>query len=194
MKMLRAAIVVIVVLAGLTVLALPSPVQACDCALRSEQEVFSAADAVFTGTVTARFDANAGALSIGGSDPIIWTFAVDSIAKGAAANLQAVTSVRDEGTCGYEFKVGERYQVYAQQLGTTLKTGLCSGTRPVGGTLPAVPLPTGPPATGQGARPATAVEQGQHDRGPSTAVLAVTMLVLAATGGAIITWRRHRGM
>jgi hypothetical protein len=164
MKMLRAAIVVVVGLVGSTVLTPPLPVQACDCALRSEQEVFSAADAVFTGTVTVRFEPTTGPRD-GSSDPIAWTIAVDNIAKGTVTDPQTVISAASEASCGFEFTIGKPYQVYAQRVGTTLETDLCSGTRAVGGASPAVPLPTGLPVTGQGAESATVIEPGQHDGG-----------------------------
>jgi hypothetical protein len=44
---------------------------------------------------------------------------------------QKVQSPSSEASCGVEFKVGDRYQVYAKRTRGVLSTHLCSGTKPL---------------------------------------------------------------
>ena len=192
MKLIRTFLVVVMLLAGATVL-LPAPtVWACDCAVLSAQEYFTAADAVFTGTVTARFEPTSGPRG-GSSDPIVWNFAVESTAKGTVSHPQDVISAASEVSCGYEFAVGQRYQVYARRAGGELETGLCSGTRladavspTAGETTPATAVPIGLPRAG--------VAAAQPEPGMmamSTAALLVAALLLLVTVS-IVAVRRRR--
>ena len=106
--------------------------EACSCMPSGPpcQSVFTA-QAVFAGTVR----------SITPIGPVpTWGGSVrvefeDAIAfRGVDGDIQSVvTSVADGASCGYGFKPGERYVVYASRSnpGEPLITGICSRTRPV---------------------------------------------------------------
>jgi hypothetical protein len=106
-----------------------SRVLACSCAGASPDLKFRYADAVFTGKVIASKDLKAGAKIRSGIDPIAWTFAVEQVLKGNIAKQQQVLSAAMDMSCGVQFKMGDRYQVYARREGNTLSTHLCSGTK-----------------------------------------------------------------
>jgi hypothetical protein len=115
-------------------LALPSwtpKVLACSCIDFSPNVKRQNAEAVFTGRVIASKDLKAGAKIRSGIDPIAWTFAVEHVFKGNVAKQQQVNSAAMDMSCGFPFKVGDRYQVYARREGNTLTTRLCSGTKPL---------------------------------------------------------------
>jgi Tissue inhibitor of metalloproteinase len=105
-------------------------VLACDCADVSPDLKFRHADAVFMGKAISRKDLKAGA-KLRSIDPIAWTFDVERVFKGNVAKQQSVLSAAMGASCGIQFKVGDRYQVYAKRQGSTLSTHLCSGTKPL---------------------------------------------------------------
>jgi hypothetical protein len=82
---------------------------------------------VFIGSVVAREDPNTGDVQ-SSADPISWTFDVQSVQKGGAGGSETITSVRDSATCGFEFTVGKRYQVFADRSSSGLTTDICAGT------------------------------------------------------------------
>ena len=51
--------------------------------------------------------------------------------RGDASNMVSVLTGRGGGDCGYPFKVGETYLVYASKVNGSLQTGICSRTRPL---------------------------------------------------------------
>src|SRR5688572_441211 len=58
----------------------------------------------------------------------------DAIAfRGVEGATQTVFTASDSAACGYAFKPGERYVVYAYRSkpGEPLRTGICSRTRPI---------------------------------------------------------------
>jgi hypothetical protein len=122
-----------------------SRVLACSCAGASPDLKFRYADAVFTGKVITSKDLKAGAKIRSGIDPIAWTFAVEQVLKGNIAKQQQVNSAAMDMSCGVQFKVGDRYQVYARREGNALSTHLCSGTKPLAVNISALlrdpPLP-----------------------------------------------------
>lgn len=127
-----------VVLAGVVGQAVPA--WACTCAQQSQVDFFAAADAVFTGVPTGS----------AGTDPVVWSFAVDEAQKGDVASSQAVqVSHVDTEDCDFRLEVGTRYQVFAGRTADSLKTGTCTGTRPLraGSAPPYDPGDGGPPQT-----------------------------------------------
>jgi hypothetical protein len=57
---------------------------------------------------------------------------VDATRRGEPAATRTVTSARANGLCGYAFRIGGRYAVFAGGDGTgALSTGEFSGTRPL---------------------------------------------------------------
>lgn len=96
---------------------------ACSCEQSTDAEVYDGATAVFTGT----------AVRVSGDDPAIWTFSTDSVDKGHVADEQAVSLPGYVAACGFTFRVGERYQVFAYEADGRLYTDHCSGNRHVSG-------------------------------------------------------------
>lgn len=127
-------------LAALTVGAAAPAALACSCAVPGAATI-NRADVVFTGTVTARSDPNAGEPIHSSADPITYAIAVDDELKGDVDGMAQVVTARDSATCGVDFEVGKRYFVVADRpdAGGALTTGLCQGTQalPPGDPLPA---------------------------------------------------------
>lgn len=55
------------------------------------------------------------------------TFEVNQVWKGHVTSRIEVITALHEDSCGFNFKEGERYIVYASSSGSALETGLCSG-------------------------------------------------------------------
>jgi hypothetical protein len=100
---------------------------ACSCVGTTPADSFKAADVVFVGTVISREDPNTGTAQ-SSTDPIVWTFTVKSVQKGATPGTTTVKSARDGASCGFVFSVGRRYQVFANKTFYGLATNLCTGT------------------------------------------------------------------
>lgn len=80
----------------------------------------SQATAVFTGEVS-RLETSRG------NSNVRVTFSVDRFWVGGASTLELITS-RLQGGCGYEFRIGMEYLVYAAGPPGALRTDACSGT------------------------------------------------------------------
>lgn len=119
-----------VVLALVLVVAGKAPgAWACSCVPANDREHFEGADLVFSGIVTGREDPNATSPAQSSGDDIIWTVDVDGAQKGTVSDPEEVVSARNGATCGYEFQITKRYQVFADRRDGKVTTGLCSGTR-----------------------------------------------------------------
>lgn len=114
----------------------PPPVSACSLSLPlpTEEEHLEQADLVFEGLAVSSRDPNAGAPIISTGDPIYWTFVVERQVKGSTGSTQEIATARGGATCGYSFKVGVRYRVFASARNGAFMTGLGSGTRLVSDT------------------------------------------------------------
>lgn len=119
------------------------PAAACTCGDLSQDELRAAADAVFVGTVIARQDLpNPSAAGPGYAD---WTFSVEQVIKGPVGSArQTLRTFLGGAACGYEFKVGTRYIVYATNSASGLTTGLCSGTDVLSQAVPTTVTTTTP--------------------------------------------------
>lgn len=136
------------------------PVQqafACSCAELPMEESAAMADAVFSGTVIDQQPVGlepVGALAAtkpmpgGGVGQIIYTFAVDGVAKGEVASEAQVLGGGDGASCGMSFGMGERWLVFAMWDGAVHATGLCSGNMPLGADEDP-PLPLSTPIAGE---------------------------------------------
>ena len=127
-------------LAAVTAAAATPAAMACSCVPPSAATV-DRADAVFTGTVTARPDPSAGDPMQSGIDPITYSIAVDGELRGDVDATATVVTPRDSASCGVDLEVGKRYLVVADRPedgGDALMTGLCQGTQalPAGAPLP----------------------------------------------------------
>ncbi len=126
-------------LIGLTVLTLASArdVSACECAAGGPpcQNAFQV-DAVFAGTVRSIVPLpEDGPPLRPGEMRIPQTVRVefDTVVpfRGLQVSNVTVLTAGSGPACGYGFKPGERYLVYANRKGTELVTGICSRTRPL---------------------------------------------------------------
>ena len=82
--------------------------------------------AVFAGEVT-NIESDEGPV-INSTDPVMVTFQVIEVWKGAPQNTITITTPRESASCGFNFEVGREYVVYAWDNGDGLSTNLCSRT------------------------------------------------------------------
>ncbi|GBG09384.1 hypothetical protein PAT3040_04028 [Paenibacillus agaridevorans] len=108
----------------------PKPVYACSCAISdSVSEALNRNDAVFDGTVVASHTPRKWfSFSQSSADPVTWTFEAHEVWKGKVAPRITVTSAQSSASCGFEFREGQRYIVYARGTGDSLEVSLCSRT------------------------------------------------------------------
>lgn len=139
-------VLVTAAVAGVVLLGGTDRALACSCVPADATTALARADVAFAGTavaVEAPGPATTGA-------PVVWTFSVDTVVKGAADVAQRVVTPRQSATCGYAFEIGRRYLVLAGTTdgveGAHLATGLCSGTHEVTpGEDVNAPVPAGIP-------------------------------------------------
>jgi len=106
----------------------PNRAFACSCAPPGPPtDELAKSSAVFAGKVVA-LDVPTG-LVISSADPVRVTFQVYTVWKGPVHNTLVVTTARGGASCGYEFKQGQEYLVYARGAETALAVSLCSRTR-----------------------------------------------------------------
>lgn len=125
-KLCRIALVMFLLGLGLVY---PAPdAFACSCAGEPSDEVALRRTAmVFTGTATD----SVGAFLGGGSNA--YGFEVDRAYKGEVRSDQWVNTGSGGGDCGYEFRLGERYAVFAHtEDGEGFYTSICTNTRGIG--------------------------------------------------------------
>lgn len=114
----------------------PECASACSCARqpgKSEQaiaeEAFSRSQAVFTGEVIEvgepRQQPGGGTSS---ADPVPVSFRVAQVWKGTETEPVEVTTPSSDASCGYPFREGASYLVYASE---GLEVDLCSNTQPL---------------------------------------------------------------
>lgn len=167
------------------------PVQqayACSCVEQTIEEAAARADAVFSGTVVEQRPVGlepVGALAATAPMPgvmgeVVYTFAVDGVAKGDVGENAQVRSGSDGASCGMTFGVSERWLVFTAWDGAMHTTGLCSGNVLLGADEDP-PLPMSAPAPG-------VAEQSVEIPWPALAVLAAVVIVagvslLAFRGG-----------
>lgn len=107
--------------------------QACSCfGPGTPCESYGAASAVFAGTaISVR---RAEEPKPGPVQPInyqrIFKFSVDQPYLGVAGTEVEITTGSGGGDCGYDFRIGERYLVYAHLYQNRLHTGICTRTKP----------------------------------------------------------------
>ncbi|WP_203909745.1 hypothetical protein [Rhizocola hellebori] len=146
-------------LTAFSLLLAPQSACACSCALSSEPEFTNNADLIFVGVVTA-IDKPFG---IGGGGELKVDFVVEDVSKGDSAGHLTLLTASDGAACGYDFKVGHRFKVYANDG----HTGLCSGNQLLG-SAPEVPVdkpfPVGLVAVGGGVLVAGLIAFALHRR------------------------------
>jgi hypothetical protein len=122
-----------VALIALALLALlPDCASACTCAgFPGSQRALEQSNAVFSGEVmdvegghtTRMFGWNVSSLKV--------TLRVSEAWKGPQQDTLEVSTPRDGATCGYAFKEGQEYLVYASGKEEPFEVDLCSGTKPL---------------------------------------------------------------
>ncbi|MDQ8735286.1 hypothetical protein [Paenibacillus sp. LHD-38] len=126
-KKIWMCIALILVLSTTGLFSFPTAANACIC-VKSDAvlENKSSSDAVFEGTATS---VKASSLSVFRSDgkTIKASFQVNEVWKGHVAPSIEVLTADAEDSCGFAFKEGERYLVYATATGKSLVAS-CSAT------------------------------------------------------------------
>jgi hypothetical protein len=152
MRFLVAAGVGLVVAATMSLLPV-SRALACSCAEISEREAFEGADFVFEGVATS---AKEPLITQSSGDPVEYTFSVEDTLKGDWSSPQVtVTTAISGASCGAEFRVGQRWRVFASGSSDDLASNLCAGNRLLG-------------------------EANAHDEAPTANVPAVLLLAAGA--------------
>lgn len=172
-----------VLLLALGVLVGPSarPAHACSCAPASDLGSYRSADVVFTGAAVGHRDPRAGERLVSTADRLFWRFEVESVDKGRVPEVVEVATARDGGACGYGFREGRRYQVFARSAEDRLQTGLCDDTRDLSAGEVAFHQGTpGPPRSGD----EVAGEPQPPPVGP--AALAVSLGPLGVAFGSVV--------
>ncbi|MDQ0116727.1 hypothetical protein [Paenibacillus harenae] len=128
MKWIWLLAVIMLVSGGL--LSAPQMTYACSCVANGTVMDESArSDAVFEGTVVSMKPSGI-SLFQSSADAVKTTFHVNEVWKGLVTSDIAVISARSGESCGFEFKSGQRYLVYARETGKSLEVSLCSRTTP----------------------------------------------------------------
>ena len=99
------------------------PATACSCVALTPAQAFERADTVFVGKVVS-FKVRSGLLGQSSVDPASAQFAVEEVWKGPRQETLTIRTVRSEGSCGFNFRDGLTYLVYARDG----QTGLCDRT------------------------------------------------------------------
>ena len=104
---------------------------ACTCIGPSSPcESYGSAGAVFVGTPISVREAQKSNKRENDWEPRVFKFSVEQSYLGVAGTEIEVSTGMGGGDCGYSFKIGERYLVYAYQGESRLTTGICTRTRP----------------------------------------------------------------
>lgn len=128
---MRYLILIVAIVGWLGVMA--PAAQACSCIAPGPPcDSYGTAAAVFVGT--AMNVRRAEPPPEGNVQPInyrrVFKFSVDQTYFGVAGTEIEVVTGGGGGDCGYDFRIGERYLVYAHSYENTLATSICSRTRP----------------------------------------------------------------
>jgi hypothetical protein len=152
-----------------------SPVAACVGGPLSDDPAETFDDLIFTGTAVRVDDPRAAfELAQSSADLMEWTFVVDDVRKGSAAERVTVRTERWGASCGVAFQLGRRYRVVAIDRDDGFYTGQGYGTKRID------PLPDSPAVEGSFAA---------FGIGPLGVVILVELGLLA---GLIYTTRSRR--
>lgn len=147
-------------------------------------------DAVFIGTVESiavrktTFDA----IPDGLIDGRVVHVAVDWISRGAQGPTVDLWTGMGGGDCGFDFKVGSRYVIYAlHRADGSLSTGICSRTRLVSEAADDLAYLASVPASTTGARLSGTIKHTEHDYADGKTIehggVADAQVVARSTGG-----------
>ena len=112
---------------------------------------------------------------------------VDRVFKGTSGETLSVTTLGSQaGDYAVRFETGDRYLLYLMREGDSYTTSICSGSQPVGGSLPPELAETLGEGTAPGA-PQTMPQTGGPDVLPLAALTGLAVLGVGA-----VVWRRAR--
>lgn len=189
MKVVRVLLLAALVTPALVALSATQAL-ACSCIPPGPDKVaVKDADAVFSGTVADIEDG----VDIG-FDNVTWSFAVDSVYKGAEVTEdQDVTSQTQSAACGLIFKEEKRYAIFAYENKGKLVTNVCTNTRPLaeGEDLKLETIATFEETEGRGPG-GTEVDLEKTGGWDPLAVGAVGLLAVSATVTAALLIARRR--
>ena len=134
---MRVSFGLIGILIVVAISAVPRSAAACSCIDPGpECQAFWKTDAVFDATVVRIAERRIEPTEkreFAAADLLV-TLRVHRAWKGAQPGDIEVTTSRSGGTCGYDFREGERYLVFAHQWGGHLNVSMCSLTQPFDGS------------------------------------------------------------
>ncbi len=160
-------------------------VAACSCAHAAPAEAAAWSDAVFAGTVIEERaqdgEAVIGAPPGGQVAGVVYTFAVDGVAKGNVGERVEVATSGNDGMCGIAFERDLRWLVFTTLDGGVHHSGLCSGN---------LVLEAGQPVPFELVEPLAAADSDESELPVPVAVVGASLiLVLAASW---LAFRRGR--
>jgi len=198
--------ILIVLCAALVFMALlavrPSVTYACSCVVPAAPlEAMEQNAAVFSGKVIS-IQKQTGILQ-SSADPVKVTFAVAASWKGVEDDTVTLTTALGSESCGFEFKEGEDYLVYARAAQDTgeLTTSLCSRTTVLasaGEDLSAlgpgeVPAPMAEPPKAENSVPPRNADIPDDGGTSAPYILAGLVLVVIAIGASALYLNRKKG-
>ncbi|MET0625667.1 MAG: carboxypeptidase regulatory-like domain-containing protein [Pyrinomonadaceae bacterium] len=144
--------------------------EACTCMVPGPPcQAFGAASAVFVGTVTAVRTREAKSVEAARAEidwsPVVVKFSVLQPFHGVEGAEVEVSTGRGGGDCGYQFRRGESYLVYAHggRDGKTLTASTCSRTQPISQAAEDLEFLRALGARGSGVSIDITVERGRQD-------------------------------
>ena len=187
---MRYKILLIVALLVVGVSGLAAPADACSCMESGPPcQAFWKAEAVFDATVVAIAPMERAVSGDLPHDDTLVTVDVHAGHRGATAGPLQITTYSDDAGCGYPFKTGKRYLMFARRAADgRLSVSLCSATREFDGTGPAAAFLSSlsKPATGGRVFGTVQTWLGSVD-GPTQRTPVQTRVELHGPGGVLRT-------
>lgn len=189
---------------------------ACSCAMPTSPDGYlQTATYAFEGVMFNRDDPDGDAPVVYSGRTVTWSFDVEKELKGDLARRIEVDTSADGASCGYSFRLGNRYRVYLYEgPDGRYSTGLCSGNEDLGPSgrqiardTPPPPRPATPTVTPTPTRTESPVSTPTPERsidsvaagaqtddsgGSGGFVAGFALLTLGTTVGALIFARRRR--
>jgi len=119
-------LIVSILIAAVGLIAFPSSLFACSCGTVRPTEAFADASNIFIGTPVAARRLTSGGFIFDGPQNI-YQFKVYWSLKGSA-EIPEVSTNESTASCGYPFRLGRYYLVYAKSNGKFVSTALCNRT------------------------------------------------------------------
>ena len=172
------ALVLVLVVSALLFLGDAKQVAACTCIPHSVEEAVDRADAVFAGRVMF-IGRDVDIQAVYGTQNLVG-FWVNEVWKGPVRGLMYVTANPNESSCGFNFRTGREYLVYASESSVGYSTGLCSGTKSLRPDRPHSEILVDLEALGEGRVPSQWGEDRVSGLGPFGVREWLFVLVIAA--------------